>query len=69
MPTNPIPVFFAFIIGDAGYGILFLLTTLFAKFKFKQNHFEIIEEGNYVNCAVSEKKILLKDLTRSAKSL
>ena len=33
-----------------------------AKLKFKQNHFEIIEEGNYVNCAVSEKKILLKDL-------
>ena len=29
-------IFFAFIIGDAGYGILFLLTTLFAKFKFKQ---------------------------------
>ena len=26
-----------------------------AKLKFKQNHFEIIEEGNYVNCAVSEK--------------
>ncbi len=33
-----------------------------AKLKFKQNHFEIIEEGNYVNCAVSKKKILLKDL-------
>ena len=33
-----------------------------AKLKFKQNHFEIIEEGSYVNCAVSKKKILLKDL-------
>ena len=33
-----------------------------AKLKFKQNHFEIIEEGDYVNCAVSKKKILLKDL-------
>ena len=27
-----------------------------AKLKFKQNHFEIIEEGSYVNCAVSKKK-------------
>ena len=28
-------IFFAFIIGDAGYGLLFLLGTLFAKFKYK----------------------------------
>ncbi|OUW74059.1 MAG: DUF2093 domain-containing protein [Pelagibacteraceae bacterium TMED216] len=33
-----------------------------AKLKFKQNHFEVIEDGNYVTCAVSNKKILLKNL-------
>ena len=33
-----------------------------AKLKFGPNTFEIIEEGDYVECAVSGKKILLKDL-------
>ena len=33
-----------------------------AKLKFKQNHFEIIEEGDYVLCAITGKEILLKNL-------
>ena len=34
-----------------------------AKLKFKPNNFEIIEEGDYVVCAVSGKNILLNQLT------
>ena len=34
-----------------------------AKLKYKQNSFEIIEEGDYVLCAVSGKEINLKDLS------
>ena len=34
-----------------------------AKLKFKPNSFEIIEEGDYVVCAVSGKKISLNQLT------
>ena len=34
-----------------------------AKLKFLPNNFEIVEKGDYVNCAVSGKKILLKELT------
>ena len=33
-----------------------------AKLKYKQGSFEIIKEGDYVLCAISKKKILLKDL-------
>ena len=33
-----------------------------AKLKFSANNFEIIEEGDYVICAISNKKIFLKDL-------
>ena len=33
-----------------------------AKLLFKQNSFEIIEEGDYVLCAVSGKKIKLQNL-------
>ena len=33
-----------------------------AKLKYLPNNFEIIESGDYVICAVSNKKILLKDL-------
>ncbi len=33
-----------------------------AKLKYLANTFEIIEKGDYVECAVSKKKILLKDL-------
>ena len=33
-----------------------------AKLVFKHNSFEIIEEGDYVLCSISGKKILLKDL-------
>ena len=33
-----------------------------AKLKYKQGLFEIIAEGEYVTCAVSGKKILLKNL-------
>ena len=34
-----------------------------AKLIFKHNSFEILEEGNYVLCAVSGKKIMLQNLT------
>ena len=34
-----------------------------AKLKFYPNNFEIVEKGDYVICAVSGKKILLKELT------
>ena len=34
-----------------------------AKLKFKPNNFEIVEEGDYVICAVSGKKIPLQKLT------
>lgn len=33
-----------------------------AKLKYKQGSFEIIDEGDFVNCAVSGKKILIKEL-------
>ena len=33
-----------------------------AKLIFKHNSFEIVEEGDFVLCAVSGKEILLKDL-------
>ena len=33
-----------------------------AKLKFKPNYFEIIEEGDYVLCAVSGKEIKLQNL-------
>ena len=34
-----------------------------AKLKFKPNNFEIVEDGDYVICAVSGKNIPLKKLT------
>ena len=33
-----------------------------AKLKYLANSFEIIEKGDYVECAVSKKKILLENL-------
>ena len=33
-----------------------------AKLSYKHNSFEILEEGNYVICAISGKKIMIKDL-------
>ncbi len=33
-----------------------------AKLVFKHNYFEILEEGDYVLCAISGKEILLQDL-------
>ena len=33
-----------------------------AKLIFKHNSFDVIEEGDYVLCAVSRKEIMLKDL-------
>ena len=33
-----------------------------AKLKFHPNRFDIIEQGEYINCAVSGKKILLTQL-------
>ena len=33
-----------------------------AKLLFKHNYFEIIEEGDFVICAISGKKILLQNL-------
>ena len=34
-----------------------------AKLNYKHNSFDIIEEGTYVECAVSGKKIKLEDLS------
>ena len=34
-----------------------------AKLIFKHNFFEIIEDGDYVNCAITGKEIQLKNLT------
>ena len=34
-----------------------------AKIKYKANSFEVMEEGDYVICAVSKKQIPLEDLT------
>ena len=34
-----------------------------AKIKYLPNNFEVIRDGDHVLCAVSGKKILLKDLT------
>jgi hypothetical protein len=34
-----------------------------AKLKFKPNSFEVIEDGDYVKCAVSGKSINLSDLS------
>ena len=33
-----------------------------AKLIFKHNYFEVVEEGDYVLCAISGKEILLKNL-------
>ena len=33
-----------------------------AKLIFKHNSFDIIEDGDYVTCAISGKEIMLKDL-------
>ena len=33
-----------------------------AKLIFKHNSFDVVESGDYVTCAVSNKEILLKDL-------
>tara|TARA_B100000886_G_scaffold305067_1_gene236620 strand:+ start:290 stop:481 length:192 start_codon:yes stop_codon:yes gene_type:complete len=33
-----------------------------AKLKYLANNFEVIEKGDYVECAVSKKKILLENL-------
>ena len=33
-----------------------------AKLIYKHNSFDIVEEGDYVLCAISGKKIMLKDL-------
>jgi len=33
-----------------------------AKLKYLPNNFQIIQEGNYVECAISGKKILLENL-------
>ena len=37
-----------------------------AKLKYKQGSFEVIKEGDYVLCAISKKKILLKDFLLAA---
>ncbi len=33
-----------------------------AKIKYLANHFEIIEDGDHVICAISQKKILIENL-------
>ena len=34
-----------------------------AKLRYKENSFDIIEDGNFVVCAISGKEILLENLT------
>ena len=33
-----------------------------AKLIYKHNYFEVVEEGDYVICAISKKEVLLKNL-------
>ena len=39
------------------------MTKKLAKLKYLSNNFQIIEEGDYVECAISKKKIMLENLT------
>ena len=39
------------------------MTKKLAKIKYLPNNFQIIEQGDYVECAVSGKKINIEDLT------
>ena len=39
------------------------MTKKLAKIKYLPNNFQIIEEGDYVECAISGKKITLENLT------
>ena len=39
------------------------MTKKLAKIKYLPNNFQVIENGDYVECAVSGKKINLEDLT------
>ena len=39
------------------------MTKKLAKIKYLPNNFQIIEQGDYVECAVSKKKISIQDLT------
>ena len=39
------------------------MTKKLAKIKYLPNNFQIVEEGDYVECAISGKKIALENLT------
>ena len=39
------------------------MTKKLAKIKYLPNNFQVLEEGDYVECAVTRKKINLQDLT------
>ena len=39
------------------------MTKKLAKIKYLPNNFQVLEEGDYVECAVTGKKINLRDLT------
>ena len=39
------------------------MTKKLAKIKYLTNNFQVLEEGDYVECAVTGKKINLQDLT------
>ena len=39
------------------------MTKKLAKIKYLPNNFKVLEEGDYVECAVTRKKINLQDLT------
>ena len=56
LPINPI-----FIIDFILYNLL--MSKKKAKLIFKHNYFEIVEEGDYVLCAISGKEIQLKNLS------
>ena len=56
----PLPIIPIFMITFILYNLSMIKKK--AKLLFKNNYFDILEEGDYVLCAVSGKEILLKDL-------
>ena len=56
----PLPIKPIFMLNDILYNLL--MNKKKAKLVFKHNSFEILEDGDYVLCAISGKEIMLKDL-------
>ena len=57
----PLPIKAIFIIKELLY-IILIMSEIKAKLKYLANTFEVIERGDYVECAVSKKKISLENL-------